>query len=95
MKEYVLPDYNTTTKGFSRDFDPESRGEEQIITMGNPRFIVPEALFNPSNINIHQAGIPEMIGQCINKCPKAMESLMYRNIIITGGNANFQGFAER
>lgn len=63
LKEYVLPDYNNTFKGYSRDFDPVNRGEEQIITMGNPRFTVPEVLFNPNNIGIHQAGIPEMISQ--------------------------------
>lgn len=63
--------------------------------MGNPRFTVPEVLFNPNNIGIHQAGIPEMIGQCINKCPDAMENILYRNIILTGGNTNFTGFAER
>ena len=65
LKEYVLPDYNTTKKGYPRDFDPTLKSTEQIITMGNSRFTVPEALFNPSNINIHQAGIPEMISQCI------------------------------
>jgi len=95
LKEYVLPDYNTTKKGYPRDFDPMRQSTEQIITMGNSRFTVPEVLFNPSNINIHQAGIPEMISQCINKWPEAMENLLYRNIIITGGNANFTGFAER
>ena len=95
LKEYVLPDYSTTTQGYKRDFDPNRVSNEQIITMGNSRFTVPEALFNPNNINIHQAGIPEMISQCINKCPEAMENLLYRNIILTGGNANFTGFAER
>ena len=95
LKEYVLPDYNVTYKGYSRDFDPLKRGEEQIITMGNPRFTVPEVLFNPNHIGIHQAGIPEMISQCINKCPDAMEHLLYRNILLCGGNANFAGFAER
>mmetsp|Transcript_16767 Transcript_16767/g.14698 ORF Transcript_16767/g.14698 Transcript_16767/m.14698 type:complete len:235 (+) Transcript_16767:548-1252(+) len=95
LKEYVLPDYSSTTKGYARDFDPTNNSSDQIITMGNARFTVPEVLFNPNNINIHQAGIPEMIGQCVNKCPEAMENLMYRNIILTGGNAFFSGFAER
>jgi actin-related protein 6 len=81
LKEYVLPDYNQTTKGYSRDFNPENRGSEQVITMGNPRFTVPEVLFNPNDIGIHQAGIPEMVSQCIEKCPDAMQRLLYRNIV--------------
>ena len=95
LKEYVLPDYNGSNEGYARDFDPSSRGQEQVITMDNPRFRVPEVLFNPNDISIHQAGIPEMIGQCIEKCPEAMENIMYRNIILTGGNTNYQNFAER
>lgn len=95
LKQYVLPDYNHTSKGYSRDFDPANNQDEQAITMGYPRFSVPEALFNPSDIGILQAGIPEMISQCIQKCPEAMEGLLYRNIILTGGNTNYENFAER
>jgi len=95
LKEYVLPDYNITAKGFSRDYNPNNRGDEQIITMGNPRFTVPEVLFNPSDIGIHQAGIPETVSQTINKCPDAMQRILYRNIVLGGGNVNYSGFAER
>jgi actin-related protein 6 len=56
---------------------------------------VPEILFNPSDIGINEAGIPEMIQQIVSKCPKAFEGQLYSNIIIAGGNTLFKGFKER
>jgi actin-related protein 6 len=31
------------------------------VRIGNERFAVPEVLFNPSDIGINEAGIPEML----------------------------------
>ena len=47
------------------------------VKVGNERFCIPEVLFNPSDIAINEAGIPEMTWQMVNKCPKALEHLLY------------------
>ena len=59
------------------------------------RFTVPEVLFNPSDIGINQAGIPETICQSLNKCPTEMHEQLYSNIVLTGGNCNIKGFKSR
>ena len=69
--------------------------ENQIVRMTNDRFSVPEVLFNPADIGINQAGIPEAIVQTVEKCPPVFKRQLYANILIAGGNANLPGFSER
>lgn len=38
-----------------------SQFDQPIVRIGNERFSVPEVLFNPSDIGINEAGIPEML----------------------------------
>ena len=35
--------------------------QEQTVRVSNERFSVPEVLFNPSDIGINEAGLPEML----------------------------------
>ena len=63
--------------------------------MTNDRFAVPEVLFNPADIGINQAGIPEAIVQTVEKCPPIFQRQLYSNILVAGGNANLPGFADR
>lgn len=46
----------------------EPNEDEQVLTMNNERFTVPEILFNPSDIGMDQAGIPEAIVDAISSC---------------------------
>lgn len=102
VQEYVLPDYIHTMRGHVRPkqarqsstlkSDPSS---EQILTMNNERFMIPELLMHPSDIGIQQAGIPEAITQSINACDAELHGLLYANIILVGGNTNIPGYRER
>lgn len=38
--------------------------------MNNERFCVPEVLFHPSDIGIHEMGIPEAIVHCVESLPE-------------------------
>jgi len=56
--DYVLPDFTSLRRGYARS-NAESSGRpqadgEQIVRMNNERFAVPELLFHPSDIGIHQ-----------------------------------------
>lgn len=52
----------------------EPNQDEQVLTMNNERFTVPEILFNPSDIGMDQAGIPEAIVDAISSCDEGTGS---------------------
>ncbi|KAL9108123.1 MAG: hypothetical protein Q9227_007099 [Pyrenula ochraceoflavens] len=106
--DYVLPDYFTIKKGFSRPHDPlaavqkRKRGaspslssSEVFMTLGNERFTVPEIIFNPSFIGSKQAGLCETVMQSLSVLPPAFQASMLANILVVGGNAKIPGFVER
>jgi actin-related protein len=68
---------------------------EQFLPMNNERIQVPEVLFNPSDIGIHQAGVGEALLQSLAECPRQLHEALLRNIVVVGGNANLNNFARR
>uniref|UniRef100_A0A2L2YCC9 Actin-related protein 6 n=2 Tax=Parasteatoda tepidariorum TaxID=114398 RepID=A0A2L2YCC9_PARTP len=98
VRDYVLPDYTVIRRGYVRPLE-ETTGKpkenEQLIRMNNERFMVPEVLFNPSDVNIDEMGISEAIIHCIEATPEDVQPHLYKNILVTGGNASFPGFKER
>jgi actin-related protein 6 len=94
--EFVLPDYVNDMKGFIRQRPTEvTDAITQSIPCDHSMIAIPEILFNPSHIEIYQAGIPEVIYQSISKCPSAIQSLLYENIVLTGGTSLLNGVAPR
>ncbi|KAF2204799.1 Actin/actin-like protein [Delitschia confertaspora ATCC 74209] len=104
--DYVLPDYEHTSRGYARPHDPVKammrRGlqpmqgpREDILPLGNERFAVPELLFNPTDIGIQEAGLPECVMQSLSALPEALKASMLRNIMVVGGNSLIPGFMER
>ncbi|KAG0001271.1 Actin- protein 6 [Entomortierella chlamydospora] len=69
--------------------------EEQVLTMNNERFTVPEILFNPSDIGMEQAGIPEAIVDAVSACDEEIQGMLYANVVLIGGNARLPGFRKR
>jgi actin-related protein 6 len=63
--------------------------------MNNERFAVPELLFHPSDIGIHQMGISEAIVDVIQNFPTEVQSHLYRNVLLTGGSCNLPNFRDR
>ena len=64
-REFVLSDYKVIKTGYVRQPDEELDENTQVVKMTNDRFMVPEVLFNPSDIGINQAGICEAISQSV------------------------------
>ncbi|KAK3847701.1 MAG: actin family [Linnemannia gamsii] len=73
----------------------EASEDEQVLTMNNERFTVPEILFNPSDIGMNQAGIPEAIVDAISSCDEEIRGMLYANVVLIGGNAKLPGFRKR
>ena len=109
VQEYVLPDFSpksTSRTGYIRSgpnattqANGESNGhavdEEQILYMGNERFIGSELLFNPSDIGLNQSGLPETIAYVIDQLPDELRGLYWANIGIFGGLGNVENLGER
>jgi actin-related protein 6 len=106
--DYVLPDYHARSKGYVRDHDPEQAGKlkklqtgksaetaEDVLTLRNERFTVPELLFNPTDIGMRQSGIAQLVMESLSGLPLGLWPGFLANIIVVGGNANIEGFIWR
>ncbi|KAI0389099.1 actin-domain-containing protein [Xylariaceae sp. FL0594] len=103
--DYVLPDFHTRTRGMVREYDPTrasrakrmaaSESDEDVLTLRNERFTIPELLFNPSDIGMPQLGIPDLVLQSLRCLPLGMWPGFLANIVVVGGNALFDGFVKR
>ncbi|KAK6614551.1 actin [Botrytis cinerea] len=94
-KDYVLPDYHNRSQGFVRDHDPQQAGKlkqltkgklaeaaEDLLTLRNERFTVPELLFNPSDIGIRQSGIAQLVMESLSALPMGLWPALLANIIV-------------
>lgn len=95
--QYVLPDPSRYTDPFGhiRQKNEESDPSDQVLALRNERIAIPEALFNPSDIGINQAGVAELIVQAVSACNPAVHPALYDNVLLTGGNCLFEGFFDR
>lgn len=104
-KDYVLPDFDARVTGELRDYDPAAHTKaaklaagaagEDVITLRNERFAVPELLFNPMDVGLKQPGLPNLIMQSLAELPLALWPGMLSNVVVVGGNAAIPGLAER
>ncbi|TGJ81928.1 hypothetical protein E0Z10_g6826 [Xylaria hypoxylon] len=104
-KDYVLPDFHSRSHGVVRDYDPvqASRAKrlavgessEDVLTLRNERFTIPELLFNPSDIGMRQPGLPDLVLQSLQCLPHGLWPGFLANILVVGGNSLFDGFIQR
>lgn len=66
-----------------------------MLVINNERFLVPELLFSPSDIGLNQAGLAETIAVSIASVPEQLQGLLWSNIVLTGGSAQFPGLLPR
>jgi len=107
-KDYVLPDYHTIKKGYVKDHDPALASKlrkiasgkavesgEEIMTLRNERFTVPEILFSPMDIGMRQPGIAQIVMQSLSMLPNGLWPGFLSNIFVVGGNAKIEGFIQK
>jgi len=95
VREYVLPNFTINRQGRLRQPDDEISQAEQILTMGNERFTIPEILFRPDDIGLDQSGIAATVASSIKLLPEDIQGMFWSNIGLVGGNTKFPGFYER
>lgn len=103
--DYVLPDYENLHRGFTRPHDPSRQAQmrklgvgglkEEVLTVGNERFTVPELLFAPGDIGMQQEGLCETVMQCMHALPEGLWQAFLANIIVVGGTAQIPGLMNR
>lgn len=99
-KDYILPDSHTRFRGAVRDYDPSASrklagSNEDVLTLRNERFVVPEILFHPSDIGMRQPGLADLVMQSLSALPAGLWPGMLANILVVGGNARFPNFIQR
>lgn len=104
-RNFVLPDFHNTMKGYVQDGQPRLHGhqqeeqqqepEQQVLSMEVERFVVPEVLFRPSDVGLRQGGLPEAVVEAVEACDIGLRASLYSNILLTGGNVLFPGLAQR
>lgn len=100
QKGYLLPDHKNSNFGRVLNEPEEIRrlqkeGEHQLLVLANERFSIPEALFDPREVDFDQAGIAEAVAQSISSASPAVQPLLWSNIILVGGTANLRNFSAR
>nr|XP_028597522.1 uncharacterized protein LOC114602957 [Podarcis muralis] len=65
------------------------------IKIGDALFLAPEILFTPSSIKRSGQGLHKMIAKSIKKCDPAIRSMLYSNVLLSGGSSLFPGLDER
>ncbi|CAD8118550.1 unnamed protein product [Paramecium sonneborni] len=101
MKEklcYVANDYDEEMKK-EKESTIEKRSYElpdgHVVVLQNHRFRCPELLFKPSLFGLECSSIDELTYKSIMKSDIDLRKELYKNIILSGGNTMFSGFAER
>ncbi|KAK4447364.1 actin family [Podospora aff. communis PSN243] len=67
----------------------------RVLTIGDERFWVPEALFQPEILDLKTPGVHELLCEGINRCDSDVRRELYGNIVMEGGSTMFPGIAER
>lgn len=104
-KDYILPDFHTKFQGIVMDYDPArhsksrrlaaGQADEDVLTLRNERFAVPEIIFNPTDMGMRQPGLGELIKESLDALPIGLWPGLLANIIVVGGNSLIDGFIQR
>ncbi|KAI0688710.1 actin-like protein Arp6 [Cytidiella melzeri] len=95
VREYILPDFSSESRGHVRASDEILDDSRQILHMNNERFSVPELLFRPDDIGLEQAGLAVTIAQSISVLPEDLQGLFWANIGLIGGTTKIPFFRDR
>lgn len=68
-------------------------GNGKSVTVGKEKFVVPELFFKPELKGI--VSLQQNVVNSVMKCEASLQANMFKNIVLTGGSAQFPGFKDR
>ncbi|XP_012873578.1 PREDICTED: actin-related protein T1-like [Dipodomys ordii] len=66
-----------------------------VIHIGDRLCRLPEVLFTPDQLGIHDPGLSKMVCNSIEKCDIDIQKNLFAEIVLSGGNTLFPGLEER
>ncbi|KAK7796700.1 hypothetical protein U0070_009650 [Myodes glareolus] len=66
-----------------------------VIQMNEHLCRVPEVLFTPDHLGIHDLGISKMVCNSIKKCDTDIQDTLFADIVLSGGTTLFSGLQNR
>ncbi|XP_058391293.1 actin-related protein T1 [Diceros bicornis minor] len=66
-----------------------------VIHIGDQLYQVPEILFAPDQLGIHNPGLSKMVSISIMKCDIDIQKNLFAEIVLSGGTTLFPGLEER
>ncbi|KAG5924297.1 Actin- protein 6 [Claviceps sorghi] len=74
---------------------PDPIDEQDVVTLRNERFVVPELIFHPSDMGMRQPGLADLIRQSLEELPFGLWPGLLANVVVVGGTTLFDGFVQR
>ncbi|KAL6040035.1 hypothetical protein STEG23_015601 [Scotinomys teguina] len=84
-----------THKNYQEAIKEYELPDGNIIQMSDHLCRVPEVLFSPDNLGIHDRGISKMVCSSIMKCDTDIQGNMFAEIVLSGGTTLFPGLQDR
>lgn len=69
--------------------------EQDVLTLRNERFSVPELLFHPSDAGMRQPGLADLVRSSLEELPFGLWPGLLANIVVVGGTSLLDGFIQR
>ena len=83
---------STSSKSLEESYQcPDGR----VVTACSERFQCPEAMFDTNLNGLEMPGVHEFCANAIRRTDTDLHQTLYGNIVLSGGNTMFPGFAER
>lgn len=92
---FVSLDYKQDLKRSEEYSKQYSLPDGSTITLSKERFLLPEALFDPSLIKLECASVPEAIMNSIELCDIDIRPKLLNNIFLSGGSSMFPNLKSR
>ncbi|CAO2622418.1 Actin-related protein T1 [Lemmus lemmus] len=84
-----------THKNYQKALKEYKLPDGNVIQMSEHLCRVPEVLFTPDLLGIHDLGISKMVCSSIMKCDIDIQETLFADIVLSGGNTLFSGLQNR
>jgi len=92
---FVSLDYKEDLKRAEEYNKVFSLPDGSTIRLSKERFHVPEALFQPSLVNVEEMGLPQAILEVVDSCDLNIRPELMNNIFLSGGSSMFPNIKSR